>query len=102
MYARTVNAEATHPSFGPIKQLAAECSYAIPPNIQLFGENMFGIHSLEYDRLGSFFYLFGALEHGSHWLPWDHVTELANDISVPTVPVVTVRIVCALSSVKLI
>lgn len=51
---------------------------------------MFGIHSLEYDQLESFFYLFGALEHGSHWLSWDHVTELANEISVPTVPVLTI------------
>lgn len=93
VYARTINSEATHPSFGPIKQLAAECSYAIPANVQLFGENMFGVHSLEYNRLRSFFYLFAALEDGSHWLPWDHVTEMANEISVPTVPAVTVKTV---------
>lgn len=81
--------ETTHPSFGPIKQLAAEISYAIPSTIQIFGENMFGIHSLEYDGLESFFYLFAALDQGSHWLPWDHVTELANELSIPTVPVLT-------------
>ena len=51
---------------------------------------MFGIHSLEYDRLDSYFYLFAALEHsadGSHWLPWDHVTELASELSIPTAPI---------------
>lgn len=48
---------------------------------------MFGIHSIEYDGLTSFFYLFAALENGSDWLTWDHVTELANEIGVPTVPV---------------
>ena len=38
-----------------------------------------------YDRLTSFFYLFAALENGSVWLAWDRVTELANEIGVPTV-----------------
>ena len=86
MYARTVSSEATHASFGPIKQLAAEISYIIPENIQLFGENMFGVHSIEYDGLSSFFYLFAALENGCDWLAWDHVTELANEMGVSTVP----------------
>ena len=57
VYARTISSEAAHASFGPIKQLAAEISYSVPQNIQLFGENMFGIHSIEYDGLTSFFYL---------------------------------------------
>ena len=89
MYARSINAEASHASFGPIKQLAAEISYSIPSSIQLFGENMFGVHSLEYDRLESFLYIFAALESDSHWLSWDHVTELANEASVPMVPLLT-------------
>ena len=88
VYARTVNSEATHPSFGPIKQLAAEISYLLPQNLQLFGENMFGVHSIEYDGLQSFFYAFAALRDGSEWLSWDHVTELTNEIGVATVPVV--------------
>ena len=87
VYARTMSSEATHASFGPIKQLAAEISYSVPKDIQLFGENMFGIHSIEYDGLNSFFYLFAALENGSVWLAWDWVTELADEIGVPTVPV---------------
>ena len=87
MYARTVSSEASHASFGPIKQLASQISYLLPTDIQLFGENMFGIHSIEYDRLESFFYIFAGLKDGSTWLPWDHVTELANEIGVPTVPV---------------
>ncbi len=93
VYARTVGNEATHASFGPIKQLAAEFSYTISSNMQLFGENMFGVHSIEYDNLESSFYVFAVLEDGSHWLAWDHVTELANEISVPTVPVLSITTV---------
>ena len=48
---------------------------------------MFGIHSIEYDGLASFFYLFAALENGSDWLAWDHVTELADEVGVPAVPI---------------
>ena len=87
VFAWTMNSEATHASFGPIKQLAAEISYSVVKNIQLFGENMFGIHSIEYDGLSSFFYLFAALENGSVWLAWDRVNEIADEIGVPTVPV---------------
>lgn len=65
VFARTISSEATHASFGPIKQLAAEISYSMPKNVQLFGENMFGIHSIEYNGLDSFFYLFAVLENGS-------------------------------------
>lgn len=89
VYARTVGAEASHPSFGPIKQLASQVHYLLPDNIQLFGENMFGIHSIEYDELISYFYLFGVLEDGFKWWSWDHMTELANEIGVPTVPMET-------------
>ncbi len=49
---------------------------------------MFGVHSLEYDGLDSYLYLFAGLEHGSQWMAWDRLEELAGEISVPTVPVV--------------
>ncbi len=89
VYARTVATEVSHASFGPIKELASQITYLIPDNVQLFGENMFGIHSIEYDQLTSFFYLFGVLENGCDWWSWDHMTELADEIGVPTVPMVT-------------
>ena len=88
VFARTTNVEATHPSFGPIKQLASQLSYLVPDNIHLYGENMFGVHSIEYDGLRSYFYLFAALEDGSRWLSWDKVVEIADEVDVPMVPVV--------------
>ena len=91
MYARTTNSEATHPSFGPIKQLAAQISFMIPENIQLFGENMFGIHSIEYDKLDSYFYVFAALEDQTTWLSWDSIVELSDSLGIPTVPLIARR-----------
>ena len=86
VYARTVGSETTHPSFSPAKQLSAQISYMLPDNIQLFGENMFGVHSIEYNRLESFFYVFAALRDGKDWLSWDEVTELAKEMRLMTVP----------------
>jgi len=56
VYGRSHAEEATHPSFGPIKQLAQQVQYMLDPDDQdvwLFGENLFGIHSIEYDALES-------------------------------------------------
>lgn len=58
----------------------------IPDNLQVFGENMFGIHSIEYNQLESYFYIIGVLEDGKDWISWDRVKELAELLGVPTVP----------------
>ena len=52
---------------------------------------MFGIHSIEYDKLDSFFYVFAALEDQAVWLSWDSVAELSDSLGIPTVPVVARR-----------
>lgn len=91
VYARTTNSEATHPSFGPIKQLSSQISYLLDDDIQLFGENMFGVHSIEYDAMNSFFFVFAALRDQTQWLSWNEVTDMAELIGVPTVPLVARR-----------
>lgn len=47
---------------------------------------MYGIHSIEYDALHSFFYLFAALRDGWEWLSWEEVGQLAEDTGLPMVP----------------
>lgn len=89
MYGRSHAEEASHPSFGPIKQLATQIRYTLEgedADLWLFGENLFGIHSIEYDGLESFFYLFGALK-GTRWASWDEVERIAELTGIPTVPV---------------
>ena len=88
VFARTVGEEATHPSFGAIKQLAGQISCLIPENIQIFCENLFAIHSINYDRLDSYMYIFAVLEEGERWLSWDEVVEWSDTLGVPTVPVI--------------
>lgn len=52
---------------------------------------MFAVHSIEYDAIESFLYIFAALEDSSLWLSWDNITDLAVQLGIPTVPVVARR-----------
>ena len=89
-----MSSAASHPSFGPIKELASQLCYNMPDNIQLFGENMFGVHSIEYDGLTSFFYVFAGLRDGAQWMGWEELCGLARDLDLPTVPVLARQTVC--------
>lgn len=62
--------------------------HLINPDIWYIFENMFAIHSIEYQELSSFMYMFMALfEKEARWGSWDEICELANSINIPTVPV---------------
>lgn len=54
--------------------------------VYLFGENMEGIHSIEYTNLTSYFYIFG-LRGNNIWVPWSKVEEYSYLLDIPTVPV---------------
>jgi hypothetical protein len=55
---------------------------------ELCGENMYGIHSIEYSNLNSHFYVFGIRDtERDAWLSWDEVEFYANMLDLPTVPV---------------
>ena len=58
----------------------------LPEGVFLFGENMEGIHSIEYKNLTSYFYLFGVRDNNV-WIPWESVEEYAFLLDLPTVPV---------------
>jgi len=54
--------------------------------VYLFGEGMYGIHSIEYTNLTSYFYIFGVRDNNI-WVPWDAVEEYAYLLDLPTAPV---------------
>ncbi len=55
-------------------------------DVFLFGENMEGIHSIEYTNLESYFYIFGVRDNNI-WISWDEVEEYAYLLDLPTVPI---------------
>lgn len=54
--------------------------------LYMFGEGMYGIHSIEYTNLTSYFYIFGMRDNNI-WVPWEKVEEYAYLFDIPTVPV---------------
>ena len=88
VYARTHKHPAKHPWFDPLKAMHHVLAHTVAhPNLELFGENMTATHSIHYDNLTSYFYLFGARKRGV-WCSWDEVERIAGALGIPTVPVV--------------
>jgi len=52
---------------------------------EIFGENMYGIHSIGYAELESYFYVF-AVRVKDVWLSWEEVEAVASAYDFPTVP----------------
>ncbi len=54
-------------------------------NIEIFGENLFAIHSIRYERLEEYFFVF-AVRCTDKWLSWEEVKFYASLFDFPTVP----------------
>ena len=57
----------------------------IGPNETIFGENLYGEHSIHYNKLTDYFHLFAAND-GVNWYSWDDVKMLADIMNIPHVP----------------
>lgn len=54
-------------------------------DLEIFGENMFAIHSIEYERLNSYFYVFAVRENGI-WKSWSDTNFVAEYFGFKCVP----------------
>ena len=55
-------------------------------DLEVFGENLYGLHSIEYTNLHHYFYVF-AVRDGDTFLWWHEVVFYAGLLDLPTVPV---------------
>jgi len=60
VYARTHKKPTSHESFSWIKQMYAGKKASMDPKLSFFGENLYAAHSIRYNRLESYFYLFAV------------------------------------------
>jgi protein-tyrosine phosphatase/predicted kinase/tetratricopeptide (TPR) repeat protein len=88
VYARTHSQPTKKEHFSPVKELATRLSNSGVnlEGVEIFGENMFAIHSIEYRNLASFFYAF-AIRRNGQWLSWDDTVSFCEELDIPTVPV---------------
>jgi hypothetical protein len=87
VYARSHAAFTTSPWSREVRSLhKLSVEDELGDGVYLFGENMEGIHSIEYTNLTSYFYIFGVRDNNI-WVPWDKVEEYSYLLDIPTVPV---------------
>lgn len=56
-------------------------------NYEIFGENLYAIHSILYPEIGNHYFVFGIRENG-RWLSWEETKFIAAFFDFPTVPVI--------------
>jgi hypothetical protein len=86
VYARSHAAFTTSPWSREVRQIQERIKSDLSEGVFLFGENMEGIHSIEYTNLTSYFYIFGVRDNNI-WVSWDVVEEYAYLLDLPTAPV---------------
>lgn len=84
VYARSHGAVNRNPWAKPIWEIWDRVGKSLQ-DLHLFGENLYAIHSITYERLDSHFYLFAVRDNGL-WLSWDEVEWYAQLLDLPTVP----------------
>jgi RNA ligase len=73
-----------HPSRDWVKGLQGRIGHLIPGGWRVCGENLYARHSLAYDDLESYFYLFSVWDETNIALPWDDTLAWAEHLGVPT------------------
>jgi hypothetical protein len=78
----------THPSFDFAKATQAQVKNQISNGLSIFCEYCYAVHSIEYGLLPSYSLIFGVREDSNQiWWSWDLVEAQAEELGIPTVPV---------------
>ncbi|GAB3990799.1 RNA ligase family protein [Spirosoma daeguense] len=84
VFARSHVAPTTSPWTSTIRQRWEQIRHDLG-NLEIFGENLFAIHSIRYERLEDHFFVFAIREHDV-WLSWEETQFYAHLLDFPTVP----------------
>jgi hypothetical protein len=76
LHARSLNFK-PHSSRDWIKKFHASIAHHIPEGWRLCGENLFAKHSIAYENLESYFYLFSVWNERNECLDWEQTLEWA-------------------------
>lgn len=85
-HARSLDS-AHHPSRDFVKALWGSIRHSIPEGYRICGENLYARHSIAYDDLASYFYVFSVWNQNNLCLGWDETVNFANSLGLTTVPV---------------
>lgn len=87
VYVRSHGHEATHRSFDMLKARHAEIAHELNEHEGIYGEWCYAEHSIHYDRLPSYFLVFGVLDfENGVWSSWDATVSRSAELGFDTVP----------------
>jgi len=89
VFARSHTAPSAHPWDKPLIDRWSLLKNDLK-DLEVFGENMYGIHSIAYKELESYFYVF-AIREGDQWLSWEEVKFYADLLDFPVVPEIPIK-----------
>jgi len=82
IHARSIDS-GYHESRSMVKKLHGEIKYLIPKGWRLCGENVYAKHSVFYESLEGYFYLFSVWNELNQCLDWDQTVEMAQTLNIP-------------------
>ena len=85
LHARSLDG-ASHVSRNWLKRFHAAMGYKIPPDLRVCGEYMFARHSIFYNRLSSYFYVFAVFQN-ILCLSWDDTVAWCKNLDLEPVPI---------------
>jgi len=90
VFSRSHSGPPSHKSFDTLKLLHKQKQSLIPPNISVFAEWTYAVHSIRYTLLPSHIFIIGIRDDElNFWWPWDEVSLFAKSkLELPTVPVI--------------
>ncbi len=86
IHARSLDSK-DHESRHWVKMLHGAISFQIPEGWRICGENVYAMHSIYYNELTSYFYVFSIWNEKNKCLSWDETVEWAGLLGLETVPV---------------
>lgn len=85
LHARSLDSR-YHASRSQIKRMHANISHLIPPGWRICGENLYARHSIAYEKLESYFYVFSVWDDQNNCLSWEETKQWAAMLRFPTPP----------------
>lgn len=86
IHARSLDSN-NHESRNYIKNLLNQKLYELPKGWRVCGENLYAKHSIHYNNLKSYFYMFSIWNDKNECLSWDETEEWAKLLDIQIVPV---------------
>jgi hypothetical protein len=85
LHARSTEYE-SHPSRSWIKSFHSTIAHEIPKGWRICGENLYAKHSIKYNDLKSYFYVFSIWNENNICLSWDDTLLYCKVLNLVTVP----------------